>query len=67
MRPSVRGRAPLGGGQLFGAQQTETWNIFIASDSPAAKVPGARANDGSKNTVPYCTGREAWYLLVFTE
>ena len=33
-----------GGGQLFGAQQTETWNIFIASDSPAIKVPGARAS-----------------------
>ena len=44
MRPSVRGGAPLGGGQLLGAQQTETWNIFIASDSPAIKVPGARAS-----------------------
>ena len=32
------------GGQLSGAQQTETWNIFIASDSPAIKVPGARAS-----------------------
>ena len=32
------------GGQLLGAQQTETWNIFIASDSPAIKVPGARAS-----------------------
>ena len=40
----MRGGAPLGGGQLFGAQQTETWNIFIASDSPAIKVPGARAS-----------------------
>jgi len=29
---------------LSGAQQTETWNIFIASDSPAIKVPGARAS-----------------------
>ena len=36
--------APTGGGQLLGAQQTETWGIFVASDSPAAKVPGARAS-----------------------
>ena len=36
--------APTGGGQLLGAQQTETWNIVIASDSPATKVPGARAS-----------------------
>ena len=36
--PLVEGGAPLGGGQLFGAQQTETWNIFIASDLPDTTV-----------------------------
>jgi len=35
----------LGGGSSSEHdKQTETWNIFIASDSPAAKVPGARAS-----------------------
>ena len=42
--PPCAGGRPFGGGQLLGAQQTETWNIFIASDSPAIKVPGARAH-----------------------
>ena len=42
-QPCTARRRPRGG-QLLGAQQTETWNIFIASDSPAAKVPGARAS-----------------------
>ena len=33
----ARGGAPWGG-QLFGAQQTETWNTFIASDLPDTTV-----------------------------
>ena len=43
--PRARGGAPLGGGSSSEHdKQTETWNIFIASDSPAIKVPGARAS-----------------------
>ena len=33
-----------GGSSSEHDKQTETWNIFIASDSPAIKVPGARAS-----------------------
>ena len=40
----ARGGAPWGGAAPRSKKIREKWNIFIASDSPAAKVPGARAS-----------------------